>query len=377
LEPLHPKTVQYKHLFGSQQKVTHLFTSIAVALCLSASFAVLGQETQEKVIDEVVAQVNNDVITLSRVKREIKSIVDSEVQQGKDRAAAQKMIDEKQGELIANLINEELMIQRAKEAGLDKDADVEVNQRFVQIMKQYNLKTIEALYKAMESQGVNPQDLRDNWRKQAIREMLIQREVQSKLYWEPTPKEVKEYFDKNQAKFTKPETVSLSEIFLSFAGRDEAAVRAKAKQLVQQLRAGGDFEKLAVENSDKPDVAKTKGKVDTFDLKQLDEKFAVAIKGLPKGGISEPVDIDDVGLTIIKVDDRSAASAESFFDERNVRMAILAEKLPARQKEYMAKLRENAYIKINDTYRPLVSPVLFQEERKEKANNEGPKAKTE
>lgn len=355
----------------------HLFTSIAVALCLSASFAVFGQETQEKVVDEVVAQVNNDVITLSRVKREIKSIVDTEVQQGKDRATAQKMIDEKQGELIANLINEELMIQRAKEAGLDKDADVEVNQRFVQIMKQYNLKTIEALYKAMESQGVNPQDLRDNWRKQAIREMLIQREVQSKLYWEPTPKEVKEYFDKNQAKFTKPETVSLSEIFLSFAGRDEAAVRAKAKQLVQQLRAGGDFEKLAVENSDKPDVAKTKGKVDTFDLKQLDEKFAAAIKGLPKGGISEPVDIDEVGLTIIKVDDRNAASAESYFDERNVRMAILAEKLPARQKEYMAKLRENAYIKINDNYRPLVSPVLFQEERKEKANNEGPKAKTE
>jgi hypothetical protein len=349
--------------------VKHLFTTIAAVLCLSASIAVFGQETQEKVVDEVVAQVNNDVITLSRVKREIKSIVDSEVQQGKDRAAAQKMVDEKQGELIANLINEELMIQRAKEAGLEKDADVEVNQRFVQIMKQYNLKTIEALYKAMESQGVNPQDLRDNWRKQAIREMLFQREVQSKLYWEPTPKEVKEYFDKNQAKFTKPETVSLSEIFLSFAGRDEAAVRAKAKQLVQQLRAGGDFEKLAVENSDKPDVAKTKGKVDTFDLKQLDEKFAGAIKGLPKGGISEPVDIDEVGLTIIKVDDRTAASAESFFDEKNVRMAILAEKLPARQKEYMAKLRENAYIKINDTYRPLVSPVLFQEERKEKTNN--------
>jgi hypothetical protein len=349
--------------------VKHLLISIAAVLCLSASLAVFGQETQERVVDEVVAQVNGEVITLSRVKREIKSIVDSEVQQGKDRTAAQKMVDEKQGELIANLINEELMIQRAKEAGLDKDADVEVNQRFVQIMKQYNLKTIEALYKAMESQGVNPQDLRDSWRKQAIREMLIQREVQSKLYWEPTPREVKDYFDKNQAKFTKPETVSLSEIFLSFAGRDEAAVRAKAKQLVQQLRAGGDFEKLAVENSDKPDVAKTKGKVDTFELKQLDEKFASAIKGLPKGGISEPVDIDDVGLTIIKVDDRTAASAESFFDERNVRMAMLAEKLPARQKEYMAKLRENAYIKINDSYRPLVSPVLFQDDRKEKSNN--------
>jgi hypothetical protein len=349
--------------------VKYFFNTLAIALCLAATLAVFGQETQEKVVDEVVAQVNNDVITLSKVRREIKFIVDSEVQQGKDRAAAQKMVDEKQGELIANLINEELMIQRAKEAGLDKEADVEVNQRFAQIMKQYNLKTMDALYKAMESQGVNPQELRDNWRKQAIREMLIQRELQSKIFWEATPKEVKEYFDKNQAKFTKPETVTLSEIFLSFAGRDEAAVREKAKQLVAQLRAGADFQKLAVENSDKPDVATTKGKVDTFDVKQLDKKFADAIKGLQKGAITDPVNIDDIGVTIIRVDEKSAASAESYFDERNVRMAILSEKLPARQKEYMAKLRENAYIKISDTYRPLVSPVLFREERKEKTAN--------
>ena len=354
----------------------YLFNAAVAALFITSALAVFGQETQEKVVDEVVAQVNNDVITLSKVKREIKFIVDSQVQQGKDRAAAQKAVDEKQGELIANLINEELMIQRAKEAGLDKEADIEVNQRFVQIMKEYNLKTLDALYKAMESQGVNPQELRDNWRKQAIREMLIQREVQSKLFWEPTPKEVKDYFDKNLSKFTKPETVTLSEIFLSFAGRDEAAVRAKAKDLVKQLRAGADFEKLAVENSDKPDVAKTKGKVDTFEVAQLDQKFVNAIKGLQKGAITDPIDLNDIGVNILRVDERTAASAESYFDERKVRMAMLSEKLPVRQKEYMAKLRQDAYIKISDTYRPMVSPVLFQEERKGKANSEEPKAKT-
>lgn len=354
----------------------YLFNAAVAALFITSALAVFGQETQEKVVDEVVAQVNNDVITLSKVKREIKFIVDSQVQQGKDRAAAQKAVDEKQGELIANLINEELMIQRAKEAGLDKEADIEVNQRFVQIMKEYNLKTLDALYKAMESQGVNPQELRDNWRKQAIREMLIQREVQSKLFWEPTPKEVKDYFDKNLSKFTKPETVTLSEIFLSFAGRDEAAVRAKAKDLVKQLRAGADFEKLAVENSDKPDVAKTKGKVDTFEVAQLDQKFVNAIKGLQKGAITDPIDLNDIGVNILRIDERTAASAESYFDERKVRMAMLSEKLPVRQKEYMAKLRQDAYIKISDTYRPMVSPVLFQEERKGKANSEEPKAKT-
>jgi hypothetical protein len=366
---LHQTCDKRKHLFLEPFKVKYLINAVVAVFCLTSVFAIRGQETQEKVVDEVVAQVNNDVITLSKVKREIKYLVDGQVGQGKDRATAQKQVDEKQGELIANLINEELMIQRAKEAGVDKDAEVEVNQRFTQIMKEYNLKTLEALYKAMESQGVNPQDLRENWRRQAIRELLLQREVQSKLYWMPTAKDVKDYFDKNQAKFTKPETVTLSEIFLSFAGRDEAAVRAKAKQLVQQLRAGADFEKLAVENSDKPDVAKTKGKVDTFDVKQLDEKFANAIKGLQKGAVTDPIDLQDIGVNILRVDDRTSASAESYFDEKSIRMAIMSERLPTYQKEYLAKLRQDAYIKISDAYRPMVSPVLFQDERKEKTPN--------
>jgi len=351
------------------KKVKFIFNAGIVALFLLTAAAAFGQETQEKVVDEVVAQVGNGVITLSRVKREMKNIVDSQVQQGKDKAAAEKAVEEKKGELIANLINEELMIDKAKEYGIEKDAENEVNQRFLQVMKQYGLKTVDALYKEMEKAGSDPKEIRDMWLRQAIRDMLIQREVHQRLYWEPTATQVKDYFEKNKSKFATPESVTLSEIFLAFAGRDEAAVRQKAKQLVTQLRGGADFQKLAVENSDKPDVATTKGKVDTFDVKELDPKFANAIKGLNKGSVTEPVDIEDIGVSILHVDERTAASAESQFDERKIRTAMMYEKAPAKQKEFLAKLREGSYIKINDTYRPLVAPVLFEDERKEKTAN--------
>ena len=344
---------------------------IAALISLSA-VTVFGQETQEKVVDEVVAQVNNDVITLSRVRKEIENIINGAIQQGKDRETAVKEVNEKQGELIASLINEELMVQRAKELGIDKEAEVEVNGRFAQIMKQYNMKTLDSLYKAMQEQGVNPQDMRDMWRKQAIREILVQRELQAKVYWEPTAKDLKDYFEKNKSKFTKPELLTLSEIYLSFAGRDEAAVREKAKQLVAKARAGADFAQLAVENSERKDVATTKGKIDPIEMKQVeqaDPKIAAAVKPLKKGDITDAIDSEDVGIVIFKLDERTAASTESYFDEKAVRMAILQERLPVRQKEFMAKLREAAYIKINETYRPLVSPILFAQERKEKTSN--------
>ena len=93
------------------------FRQIILALFISAffSFSAFAQETQTRVVDEVIAQVNDGVITLSRVKREVKNAVDTFVEQGKSREEAEKLVDEKKGELIAGLINDELLIQKAKE----------------------------------------------------------------------------------------------------------------------------------------------------------------------------------------------------------------------------------------------------------------------
>ena len=336
---------------------------------VALSFTAFSQETQVRVVDEVVAQVNDDVITLSRIKRESKSIVDTYVQQGKSREEAQKLVDEKQGELIANLINEELLIQKAKESGLDSDIEASLNQRFLEIMKQYNLKSIEALYAEMEKTGVDPKELRETWRKQATRDRVIQREIQAKVYWGFNGKEIKDYYEKNKSKFTTPETISISELFLGFAGRDEKVVREKAKQLYAQLKTGGDFAKIAKENSDPGVITQGTGKAEKLGTKDLVETLSKPIKGVKAGDYTEPFDVEQLGVAILRIDERQQASEESTFDENAVRMAMMAEKIPDAQKKFMAKLRDTSYIKISDSYRPLVSPILFADERKEKTNN--------
>jgi polyhydroxyalkanoate synthesis regulator phasin len=336
------------------------------AVVTFAGIGVSAQETEERVVDEVVAQVNEGVITLSRIKREAKSIVDEQVKAGKTREEAQKMVDEKQGELIANLINEELIIQRAKELNLDSQIDATVNDRFVQIMKQYNMKSLEVLHDEMQKSGVDPTEVRELWRKQATRDLVLQREVQAKEYWRPSSKELREYYDKNKARFTKPETVSVSEVFIGFAGRDEQVVRDKAKQLVTQLRAGGDFDKAAKEN-DPPLLFEGTGKGVKVSVASLSDLVGKPLKGLKVGEITEPIQVEQVGLAILRVDGREQASSESFFDENAVRMAILSERAPAATKEFMSSLRRESYIKIGETYRPIVSPILFSDDRKEKA----------
>ncbi|MBK6749957.1 MAG: peptidylprolyl isomerase [Acidobacteria bacterium] len=343
---------------------------LLASLCFAVfPLAALAQETETKVVDEVVAQVNDGVITLSRIRREAKDIVEGKVQAGEKREDAQKAVDAKQGELIANLINEELLIQKAKEIGVADEVEATLNQRFVEIMKQYDLKTLDSLYEEMRKQNVDPVEMREMWRKQATREKVIQREVQAKIYWDSSGKQLKDYYEKNKSKFTKPETVTLSEIYLNFAGRDEAAVRAKAKDLVSQLRNGADFVKLVEQNSDRPNAAQNKGKADTVVVKELDEKFAKVIKDLKAGSYTDPIEIDGLGVTILRIDERTAASNESQYDENAVRLEIMRERAPEEQRKFMSQLRSDSYIKISESYRPLVSPILFADERKEKPGN--------
>lgn len=341
------------------------FCAAVILFALISFVPSYGQEAQERVVDEVVAQVNDGVITLSRVKRELKAIIDSEVQDGKKREDVEKEVNEKKGELIANLINEELMIQKAKELGLDSEIEASINQRLTEIMKQNNVRSIEALYEQMRAQNIDPQEVREMWRKQATREMVIQREVQSKEYWRPTATDVKNYYEKNKAKFSTPETVSVSELFLAFAGREEQAVRDKAKALVTQIRGGGDWDKLVKENSDPGVVTQGSGKLADQRVEDLVDIIKTPLKDVKVGGITDPIEVKDLGVIILRVDARQAASSDSKFDERAVRTAMLQENFPAAQKKFFAELHTDAYIKINDEYRPLVAPILFAEERKD------------
>jgi peptidyl-prolyl cis-trans isomerase SurA len=338
-----------------------------IAFLFLTSLSAFAQESELKVVDEVVAQVNDGVITLSRVKREMDTIVESMVAEGKTREQAVAEAQSKQGELIAGIINEELLLQKGKELGVEPDADAAVNQRFVEIMRQQNLKSLDALYEVMTKQGLDPQVVRENWRRQIMKDLVMRREVDAKVYWGWQAKEMKAYYEKHKDKFTKPETVTISEIFLSFAGRDENSVRGKAKMLVEQLRGGADFAKFAMDHSDRQDVKDTKGSVGTItipQLKQINEKFLAPIAATKVSGVSDPVETDE-GIEIFRVDARQDASKEAFFDEAEVRNAMTMEVIPEKRKEYLVSLRGDSYIKVNDNYRPLVSPILSAEAKPE------------
>jgi parvulin-like peptidyl-prolyl isomerase len=149
--------------------------------------------------------------------------------------------------------------------------------------------------------------------------------------------------------------VELSEIFLGLAGKQEADVKARATQLVAQLRGGADFGALATAYSERG--AQTKGKVGLFPVPDLRPDVAGAIKNVPKGGVSDPLRTDE-GYQILRVDDRTPGSSAATFNENQVREAITRERSQKAREDYLQSLRNDAYLKISESYRAAVEPLL-------------------
>lgn len=341
------------------------FAAVCVAVFAFSSVPAFAQDGEPVVVDEVIAQVNEGVITLSRVRREMRNAIEGMVQQGKKTPEeAQRELDARRPELIASLINEELLLQQAKEMGLEQEVEQAVNQEFVGIMKQFNFKTLEELYKAMRDQGEDPDEVKAAKRKDFTKYLVVRYGVEGKIYNSLSERELRAYYEANKDKFKKPESVGLSEIFLSFAGKEEPAVAAQAAEIVKQARvANADFTKLVAQYSDRTDSKAKQGKVGDYEIGNLNEQIAGAIKNVKAGGVADPIRTDE-GLIILRVDERASDSQTPAFDERRVREAITLERSPSERKKYMANLRTDAYIKISDSYKDAVSKALNTEETK-------------
>jgi len=339
--------------------ITTAFVFAILALLPSAT---LAQEGELQVVDEVIAQINDDVITLSMLKRESKERIDALKQSGTSEQDAMAEVAKRQPELIATLVNEALLLQKGKELDLSSEVEAEVNRRMLDVAKEQGINSIEKLEAAMREGGVDPVATRQTLRTEIMKQAVIQQEVDRKVFFGWTMDELKKYFQENQVKFRKPESVTISEIFLSSAGKNEAEVKARALELVKQLRAGADFAKVAAANSEREQngvrvAPESGGKVGSFEVPNLRTEIAESIKNVPVGGISEPLRIGD-GYQVFRVDARTVASTTSTFNENQVREAMTMDRGAKSRDDYLQSLRDEAYIKISANYADAVYPLL-------------------
>ena len=336
-----------------------MFTALSlIAVTTFSAGPARAQEGEPVIVDEVIAQVGDGIVTLSQLKREMKERVETIMRTGKTQQQATAEVEQRKAELIAILINEQLLLQKGKELDYTQRVEEEVNRRMLAVAKENDIKSIKELDDAMIKSGLDPAATRQTMRIEIMKQAVLESEVDRNLFYSYTSDELRKYFEANKVKFIKPESVDLSEIFLSLAGKQEAEVKARADQLISQARGGADFCTLAAAYSERPATAGQKPcKVGLFQVPDLRPDIAGAIKDLKAGGVSNPLKTDE-GYQILHVDTRTAGSNTATFNENDVRGAITQERVPKAREDYLQTLRNESYVKIADSYRAAVDPLL-------------------
>lgn len=328
--------------------------TLLFAVSLMAAPAVLSADS---IVEEIIARVNNQIITRSEFQHE-KEQLKQEVQQ-QDPSNANRVYTERERDVLRGLIDQNLLLDKGKDLGITADTDL--IKRLDEIRKQMNLETIEDVGKAAEQQGVSFEDFKQNLRNQIITQKVIGQEVGQHIP-QPTKEEEQQFYQEHKSEMMQPEQIRLSEILVSVqkpAANGQAAAdptpeelsaaEAKAKSLLAEIKAGAKFEDVAKKNSDDASAAQG-GDLGMFRKDGTLHELESTLFTLKPGEVSDVIRTRQ-GFVILKVTQHDGAGSIPFKEaEPKIQEAIYMDKLQPALREYLTKLREEAFIYIKPGY---------------------------
>jgi len=319
-------------------------------LLLAAAPAVAQQGKNGRIVEQVIARVNNEIITSSEYDR-AKADQKNEVTQDCPvctPAQVQERLAPLEKNLLRDMIDNLLLIQRAKDIGIN--VDTALIKRLDELRLQNNIESMEDLERAIRAEGLSYEDFKSNIRNGLYRDEVMRREVGSRAV--PDKAEIQKYYDEHMQDFVRQESVYVREIFVSIEGKTEeekVGLRAKADSLLVRVKAGEDFGELAKRFSD-AGTAKRGGELGLFRRGMMDATLEQGVFKLNRNEFTEVIPIA-TGFEILQVMERYEAGQQPVEKvETEIQNVLYDQKMRPALREYLDRLREDSYIDVKPPY---------------------------
>lgn len=339
-----------KGSFRSRQAVALLALGMVCAAFVAPS--AMGQQSastrlpgrddprQGGIIDRVLVRVNGDPILQS----ELDGVWDTNLpvwrrQFREEEIAAQE--PEIRRSMLMGMVEERLVLQRADDLGIEASAN-DVDRTLNRLREANGLVSDEAFEQALAADGLTVAELRDQLRKNFIRQRLIFEEVQRQIF--VAEHEVTTYYEENRDGFRTPAQVLHQQIVFLLQGQDAATVLRTAQAALAELRGGFSMSAVAA----KYDGAQLAGgdEVSWVALEDMVPELAAALEDMAPGGYSEPIETV-FGYHIIQLLDRRDELVQPIEEvEREIRQTLMQQKQQERFETYTAELREDSDIQV-------------------------------
>jgi parvulin-like peptidyl-prolyl isomerase len=321
---------------------------------LLASISLLASTVlaaEVKVMEEIVCKVNGDIITRTELERDRARVTEELRRQGLSGARLTDAVNEQSKTLLRDRIDNLLLISKGKEMNLNVDSEVNKQMADTQrraVTQDKALADPEKFQQFVHDQtGQSYEDYKADMKNSMLAQRVVREEVSGKIKFKR--EELQAYYDGHKDQFQREERIFLREILVAANPDNTSVAEKKAKDLVAQARRGEKFPELAQTNSDAVS-AQLGGFIDPYTKAQLSEELIKAVWDQPKGYITDPIKMAG-GYLILKVDDHQKAGLASLDEvENEVTDQLFQPKMQPLMREYMTKLREQAFLEIKPGY---------------------------
>lgn len=329
----------------------------------------LPSPAPSNIIQRIIVKVNGEIFTQTELTQRQADTVRQENPDIKTDAQLAAKIVEITPQLLVEIVDELLMVQRGRELGI-RFSDENFKNALENVKKQNNLDE-EGLKKALIQAGLTLAELRQNFERTYLMNGVTQTEIMANMRL--TEEEARQYYEKHPEFFMKPATMVLREIVVNVPTRTDAlgqpatnvAEDDEAKEKITKARArvlaGEEFGKVAGEVSDAGSKANG-GLVGTVVIDEMVPTLRETLLKLKQGDVSEPLRFP-AGYRIYMVESRTVAQVQPFDEVRDaIAQKIYQGRAAGETKKYLEKLRAQALIEWKDEgYRQMYEKALVSQ----------------
>jgi peptidyl-prolyl cis-trans isomerase SurA len=307
-----------------------------------------------KVVEEIVARVNNEIITYSELQKARATAAEDAQQDCTGRCTPEQLqvaVEDRQKFALRDLIDQSLLAQRGKDMSISVKPEV-VKQLDV-IRQQNKLKDLDELEKAVTAQGMNWDDFKNNIENRLLTQEVIRREVGSHITI--GHEDAMKYYEEHKKEFVMPEQVVLRAIEVKTEGKKESEMpelKAKAQKLRDRIKEGEDFGELAKRFSDGP-TAQQGGFLGQYKRGELSKELEDTVFKMKKNEMTDVIETK-TSFLILQVLEHYEEGEQPFNKvENRIMDQLYSEKMEPALREYLKTLREQSYVVIKPGYQEM------------------------
>lgn len=289
------------------------------------------------VVERIIARVNSEIITQTQYERE-KAQLREELSQQYSGAELDAKLNDESKNLLRNLIDQSLMVQKAKDEDINVETDI--IKRLDQMRKQDNLATIEDLQKDAEQQGINWEDFKDKIRRQILMQEVISRDVGSRIVI--TRAEEQQYYNAHKDDFKSTGLIHLAEILVSTEKHKPEEAEKRANAALAELKDGAKFNAVVKKYSDDPS-ADQGGDIGIMKNGSIAPEIAAALAKIDTNEYTDPIHVKS-GYLILRLVERFSPGIPKFEEvESRVQETLYSQRMEPKLREFLNQLRNDSY----------------------------------